>query len=270
MPGEATPTQMTGIDKALIVALATPFAYVLAFQFDRGYLEYFGVPYILAEVSMRSLLWAAAAVVGGFWSLYNIANVIAIFWPSSQPKIVQVLLAGFLAVAALLALAFFLLGAPLRAWLIAACLVALSGSPFVIIPLLSHKHLNTYAEKLQATVAGDTFVDKTLPGRLVQRGATMPLLLTICAFFIGYDFASAIGIYVARTQDTFLVSATDEGDPCVVIRLRDSGLLCAVFDPATSRIQGEYQFLKADKVKVALRRTGRLLSPEDLLNRLGR
>jgi hypothetical protein len=41
---EAQSGYLAGIDKAVLLALAMPVAYLLAFEHDRGFLNHFGVP----------------------------------------------------------------------------------------------------------------------------------------------------------------------------------------------------------------------------------
>jgi len=51
------------LSEAVLLALATSCAYLLAYCFEAGYAEYFGVPTYLVRVSADTLLRVAAALL---------------------------------------------------------------------------------------------------------------------------------------------------------------------------------------------------------------
>jgi hypothetical protein len=74
------------VDKALLIALATPIAYLLVFQFNRGFLNFFGVADTLVDVSLRDLSLAAVATLSVAFALYNFFTVVPIFLPERWPQ----------------------------------------------------------------------------------------------------------------------------------------------------------------------------------------
>ncbi len=84
----------SAFDGALIVLLLTAASYLVAFGFDVGYLSYFGLPMILAEVSLRGLLFCAGAGIGlGF--LLIVADTLVTSLPLNIAPIVWRKLAVF-------------------------------------------------------------------------------------------------------------------------------------------------------------------------------
>src|SRR5579859_4975155 len=89
MDKEAESTILAGLDKALLIALATPIAYLFAFQYDRGYLNFFGVPDVLVDVSLRDLLIAVVTIVSAAVSLYVALDSVLVILPERWPQPIQ-------------------------------------------------------------------------------------------------------------------------------------------------------------------------------------
>ena len=88
----------------------------------------------------------------------------------------------------------------------------------------------------------------------------------ITGCLLTFIYAYAFGTSVARAETSFLVFASEDGTVCAVIRVRDQGLLCVNFDPASKQIEGRYHFLRPDAAALSLVKTGRLGAPLELIN----
>jgi hypothetical protein len=256
---EAKAARVKVLDSAIIVVIMTAIAYVLAFQFDNGYLGYFGLPTILAEVSLRNLLFSLWTTMVFILLVINGMTLLLVSWPYHWPAIVQRYVASYVGMTLMTVFILGLLGAPLLAWLISFGAIAFLAIVYLVLPL-AHS-ASTYAGKLQALEDVNPFFMKGLPPALQRRGFPVPLLwITGC--LLAFMYADIYGTLVARTQSSFLVSASGGGTVCAVLRVRDQGLLCADFDPATKQMKGEYRFLKPDAVGLSLRNTGRPRAPD--------
>jgi hypothetical protein len=254
------------IDSALLILLLTAGAYAIAFQYESGYLSHFGVPSEYAEVSAGRLV-AAAAV-----ALFSIA-VAALLW--SSLKLV-------LARAAPLHLAVANRLAHLITWLVIALLLAnqIEGPFFgkilmcalpaillvgeLLMPLITHRHLLSYAEQLETSVLEDLAREREGPGaepqavvvRIAAPAAAVFLLVTLLLTGLAY----AAGAQVARLQSEFLVAAAEV--PCAVVRSSSRGLLCVSFDADKRAALREFRFLKAADTTVTLSSIGPLTQVE--------
>jgi hypothetical protein len=254
------------IDSALLIVLLTAGAYAIAFQYESGYLSYFGVPADYAKVKAGRLV-AAAAV-----ALFSI-GMAAMLW--STLKLVLARVAPLhLAVANRLA--------HLIIWLLIALLLAneIEG-PFIAkalmfalptillvgelaMPLITHRHLLSYAEQLETSVLEDLAREReghgAEPQAVVVRIAAPVVAVFLLVALLLTDLAHAAGAHVAGLQSQFLVAASES--PCAVLSSSSQGLLCASFDADKRVALREFRFLKAEDTVVTLSAIGPLAQVE--------
>src|ERR1700728_4263299 len=123
------------LDKTMALAIATPAAYLLAYEFDVGYLDQFGIPPAFVDVGIKDLLFLLAAVVSGVYAIYVLVDGLLIALPGKWPTKVKVTVG--LLVAALLGL-FNLVKAynlPRWAWVSILAILALIALVKVLFPL---------------------------------------------------------------------------------------------------------------------------------------
>jgi hypothetical protein len=145
MDEKAESTFRAGVDKALVIALATPIAYLLAFQYDRGYLFFFGVPDTLVDVSLRDLLFAAAAAVSVAYTLYIFFDFVLTLLPERWPQRIQRRAIWLFWIGAALVLLLRVFDARMMIWIIALALIVTLSFFLVALPIT--RRINTSAHE---------------------------------------------------------------------------------------------------------------------------
>ena len=248
---------LAGLDKALLIALATPIAYLYAFNYDCGYLDFFGVPNILVDVSLRDLLIAASAALSLVFSLYWFFDPVLTLLPEKWPLRIQRRAIGIICVAVLLYMLLRVNDASRVAWYVLLASIVAISCLLVALPLYRQKKTGT-PEATDQPPRIDPLAHKGLLPLLRQRGVNPDLILLAFLAYVGYHGAFLIGDARATMQTSFMVHQSDNGDLCAVIRMRDADFLCADFNMATRQVTGNYQFLKPETTKLSLQYTGRL------------
>lgn len=247
------------VDSALLILLLTAGAYAVAFEYQAGYLLHFGVPETLCEVNLRELIIGGAAVLVLATSLLFLTNAMLSVLPKAWPPVVQRRAAflTFFLVLAINAAAYGQVAGSGSLLLVGIPLVLLLGE--LLMPLVTHRGLPTYAAKLEASVRADisrtTATDKTVQ-TLVS--AFTPVVAAVILFIVVAAFlAQGLGRRAASEQTKFLVS-DDYYTPCAVVAALSEGLLCVSFDARTHATLGVYRFIKPAGASVTLREVGPL------------
>jgi hypothetical protein len=243
------------IDTAAVLLIVTAAAYLASFLYDFGYLSYFGLPAAIADASLHGLLlfsFTGASVLSiGLW-LINLA----VYLPE---KIERGVLVSFLANAAivLIPLVLLSLAAPSwQYWLAVLGPAVLVTSVNLLGPLLFHSKEPTYAEKIAKAHQRGGLHFKEFGSRLGRANVNIPVRYwvgTITLFF-AEGLASSIGVYDARTQVIFPVR--EGNDPCLVLRVRQEGLLCLAVDLRSHVATGRFEFINAAGVELRMRKIG--------------
>jgi hypothetical protein len=254
---------LKGVDKAILLALATPLAYLIAFQYDRGYLGVFGIPETFVDVSLRDLLIAVGAFASAALMFYVVLDVCLIFLPKRSPSRIQRRVIPLILFAMLVLLLLRASDARWTIWMIALALIAVLVFFLVALPILGRD--NTAQESSSESkkpAQRDPYAHKGVIPELLRRGVEPSLVVGMIALIAGYWISDVAGEGRAIMQTSFLVHQADDGTVCAVIRVRDEGLLCADFDMETRQLTGDYHFLKPEAVTLSRRETGRLKPPD--------
>jgi hypothetical protein len=244
-------------DSALVILLLTAAAYLVAFGFDVGYLSYFGLPMILAEASLRGLLFCAGA---GAWLgfLLIVADTFVTLLPFNVPPVVWRKLSVLTVVVLAICTYVWLEELP---WV---DLAVLSVLPIWFVcsemlwPLFVYRSKATYEAKLLAVEESRKRKDKGIVARL--RRANLEIagrhVAVLLVFLTVIAFAPAVGVYIARTQDTFAMSLGS--NPCLVLRVRQDGVLCASVDLQRHLVTGSFEIFSSVGAKIQMVETGHI------------
>lgn len=224
------------LDSAVLALGITAFAYAVAFMYEVGYVGYFGVPFMLVEVSIRTLFRSVS------WLLLIAITVVVLclatmmVFRDSKAKVPVLVWAPMVA-------AIFFAALGLRFDL--SFYFALSGPclflPLVYLasPLISNmKKKGSYAEKLHAT-------DEIVRSRIGNDPHRAEILLWagfVLIPLISLRVAHDTGLSEAHEQTTFLVA--DATPPCVVIRAYGDFLICVEY--AGARPLGKFRLLRKE------------------------
>jgi len=249
------------IDSALLGLLLTAASYAVAFEYEAGYLSHFGLPADLVEVGARNLIIAAATVLGSAMLFYvSVAGLLDTLPKSVRgwPPVVRrrLFFLGFLCL--FLYFVFTRMHVTTVALLIGVGLPGLMLIGELVMPLIGHRQVPTYAGRLEASVKADLATELRSDDltqaivRLLTPSVAAVLVVSVAACV----FAYSLGESEAHSQKVFLVA--DAEKPCAVIRILSEGLLCVGFDPKTHIARGEYRLLRPDSVQMVLTQTGSL------------
>jgi hypothetical protein len=260
MSKESKASFLAGLDKALLLALATPFAYVLAFQYDRGYLNFFGVPDVLVDVSLRDLLVAVVTIVSVAYTLYLLLDGVLVILPERWPQRIKRRAIWLFWIT----IAFVLFGKifdlPGSVFAGGVGIIALLFFFCVVIPLFRKRTASVDGENQPPRV--DPYIHKGVVPALMRSGIDGRLIIAVMIAIAAGYVSQLTGEANAMMQTSFLVHQSDSGTTCAVIRMRDSDLLCADFNTDAHHLLGDYRFLKSEGTTLSLRKTGRLQQPD--------
>lgn len=251
------------LDKAAVIALATPIAYLLAFQHERGYLSFFGLPETLVDVSLKDLLLTAAWIVSAVYPVYQCVDYALILLPESWPKRIRHRVIALVCGEVLIAPLIGTLADSIKVFLICTAAIVVLFLIIVIAPLIKGRNQPTDTAADGHPTPLERYASKGVTAVLHRVGVAPTTVIAVSFVLFGYYFASLIGLYHAMTQGSFLLNESSNGNVCAVIRVRDSDYLCADVDIAAHKLTGDYKFLKAEATKVSLRKTGRLSGPDE-------
>lgn len=256
----SSPSSSSNADWALLLALATPIAYLMTYRFNVGYLEHFGIPNTLVDVALKDLLYTAAVVLSVSYTVYQLLDSFLVFLPEKWPTIVKrrttwLFLIGM---AVLYVLAREKGG--WIAWSIAAAIFLLLLVALVVMPL--RKSAKGAAQKV---VRPDPYVVKGVIPELMRVGVKREYLLAGFLVLALSLLMKTFGGIVAMWTTDYLVHQSGNGVVCAVIRARDADLLCADFEPSTSKLIGTYRFLEPKDAMLS-RHKGPLESPKLVKN----
>ncbi len=244
-----------GKDATVIIFTMTILGFAIAFVFDDGYLTYFGIPVIFADVTLHSLFLCGSAAFGIVVSLLLLLNFLVTIFPGELSSYVFRRIAEVVLIVVATAIGAWLAGALRGLWAIGLFL-SLSYAFFeLIMPLLWFPQKATYAEKLLEQQRADRFSKRQLGARLKQYVPPFygyGLLLGIFLLFYAYN----IGVYVARTQDEFAIA--DGNSRCAVLRVRAEGFLCAEFDEMSHSLIGVFRFVDPQETTLKISKVGPL------------
>jgi hypothetical protein len=267
MNAEAKPRWIAGVDKAALLAIVTPIAYFFAYQYDRGYLSFFGIPNVFVDVSLRDLLIVAAAMVTVVVGLYVAFDGFLVVLPEKWPKPIRQRAIWFFWTMAALTLLDKVFDLSVPVWLSVEVSIALLFIFLVVLPG-RRSPVSLAVEHTSQPSNPDPYAHKGVIPTMLRRGFEPRLVFGILGAMLVGVFANVGGDVTARTQTSFLVDQSG-GTNCAVIRMRESDMLCADFNFETRQLTGDYHFLKLEGASLSLRKTGRLEQPE-LIKYVGR
>jgi hypothetical protein len=237
------------MDSTMLALLLTALAYAAAFNFEFGYISYFGLPSALAEVTLRSLV-LSVILLSTIPALAFILQVMLVHLLEVLLKIkVPLIVSMFVMAAIFFALLAALFDLKWFYWAVAGGLLLVAAT-HLVAPIFVSKKQSTYAEKLMAADARTkaAFMPPSVPRSI---GIAM-LVIMIAAMTI--RTAQDAGRSEARTQKQFLVA--NISPPCVIVRAYGEALICAQYEG--NKLHGKFRLLSKvePNTELELRRIG--------------
>lgn len=243
-----------GIDWAFLLALATPIAYLMAYRFNVGYLEHFGIPSTLVDVALKEILYTTAIMLSVGYTAYLFVDGFLVFLPESWPKSAKrgATLLFIIGIAVMFVLAQERAG--WLAWSIAALLCLLAAL------LVTHLR-KSVEDSAEMVVRPDPYAHKGIIPALMRIGVKREIILAGFTVLVLSNIMKPFGGIAAMWTTDHLIYQSVDGVVCAVIRARDSDLLCADFERSTGKLKGTYRFLNPESTVLSVHK-GRLQGPE--------
>lgn len=226
--------------EGILLAILPVAAYSLAFAFEAGYFNYFGIPMNLVQINLKIVLIVIASISGALFTIFMFANVISIFWPTHsalQIKFIRL----FIVIMPYL-WKFLVYGRMIRYWEIAVGFIGFTVFYEFVWPMFQFRNKKSYLDKLSENeISENKERSKHLIGRLFNSLGTFGSAFVIALLlgsFMSYDAGEA----KATTQKEYLT--VGESSNIVVLRVYDDMVICAPFNRDAKEIASKFIFRK--------------------------
>jgi hypothetical protein len=225
---------------AVMIALATAGAYLIAFAFEAGYFRQFSLPLDLIRVELSSMLVALGSLCGGVFAIYHVANLVILIQPNNKRRVI----ANYYKLASLLIIVFIPLlylsygeGLFAEMAIVAGFFLIFETFATFVLPLLTQRSISGYLNKLDAQ---DQFEAGTEGAwAIVRNRFGRKALMLFGAIFYVILFAYFGGAASASTKKNHFVFDND-GTKFVVVRFQTNLCIAAELDREAGRFGPDY------------------------------
>lgn len=215
MMNEAQKNKSSWLTEGIVIAGLTVFSYTIAFVFEAGIADHFGIPFEFIEVSLTGIFVAFITLLTGLLIIYVLLEILNPLWVKLSDAIRRRLRLYFGFFFAIIGSLIIAGGSIASLKIILIWFIVMVFIDF-IIPALSRKKGKSYVEKVQesheADLQYDTFFDKLIQNLQIDTRTFKIILFLIFVIFL--SFYSGLG--KARKQKEFLVLQSDKNQ--VVLR----------------------------------------------------
>jgi len=214
------------ISDSLLLGFLTGGAYWIAFRYETAYIEAFGFPIHLAEISLESTLVVLLLLSGIFWVLFPFSNLISFFWPK-HPAIQG----KFFRMALLIGLPVWQLvnyGYRRNDLVYYIFIITIIILLEIVWPLVVFRGKGDFKERFIADEVAEAGPrSRTIFGRVYTALGPMGYGFVLL-FLIGGGLADSAGDAKARNEEEYLVYISDPN--LAIIRLYQNRSLCVRID----------------------------------------
>jgi hypothetical protein len=256
MDNQSNRTQ-TLISEGLLLAAIPVIAHSIAFLYELGYCQFFGIPTFLISISATAIFIAAGTMLSIAWPIYSIINLCSMLVDPLSTPLIRAVTRIFIVTVPLIAL-LFLFGLD---WpeLYTAALTVL----FIVIlefgtPLLAQRGKGNFSEKLRYQEEFESQQKKSHLSNVFSRlgvSSAIVFVTLIYSLFIAYSCGRA----AAKKQESFLV--LKETSNVAVLRIYGDNLVGAAYDGKSKKLTGEFLLRKvgdASSDSLTLQKIGHL------------
>jgi hypothetical protein len=239
------------LSEGLLLAATPALAYIISFRFEASYLEWYGLPSDLVELSLEHVVFSWTIMLAVVLSLMVfIGNLPARPWHRVLTRVFTVVMV-VCAVGIVLLTRSIAVGLPRHVLTVIA--IAVGGFGFLwilvesLVPILKHKDLPRWLDRYSRE---DEAVAAKSPATVLtwaidtQGMRVLSLWIMSFLFFSGITAGGYLGRLVASLNHHHLVAG---GPPeCAIIRRYGGHLLCVEIDRATFRVRRSLRLLPVD------------------------
>lgn len=233
------------LTEGLTLAAIPVFAHIVAFIYEVGYCNVFGLPIELIQVDIHRVLIVLGAIGSIALILFNAAHF-AYMTFSGGPPWLRISIARLVPTFLILAFAALAFGfSHWKEWMILIILFITQLFFEFVFPLITQRKTKGYVNKLGAQddmeIANDM---KTIPKELVKkeggRSMLQVLLVLICSFIVSHMAGRAEAL---RQTDFFVVESSD----WTALRFYGDRIICVRVDPKQKSFGKEIRILQMDE-----------------------
>jgi len=243
-------TKVNGwLSGTIIVAVGTVLAYLFTYRYETGYADVFGIPYEFISIDLAMALRIAILIIGLLWTIYPVANLIAIFLPKNDHPMYNALI--YYSVIACYTILIMLLFRNLwKEWLpyVIGFIIILIIE--LVWPLLTIRGKKSYTEKFiesQEHEAPGFF--RSLPGRFFMKIGIRGFWL-IWGLVMFYSIIYKAGESSALHKKDFYLYG--DKSQYAVVAIYDDVLIFANYDVTAKEIYNKYMITKLGENPISL------------------
>ncbi|MFN2456404.1 MAG: hypothetical protein ABR577_19590, partial [Pyrinomonadaceae bacterium] len=133
-----------------LVALASSYAYLLAYNYELGFGNHFWIPIYFVNVSLTNVLYFAGLVLLFLISIYQLANFVSLYIQSLPPVLARTLSTFLLVTLLVVVIPIWLVGLRWEYLVNPLLIVVLMGFILFVYPLFTQRDKKGYVKKLMA------------------------------------------------------------------------------------------------------------------------
>ena len=251
---------------AVTVALLTASAYGIAFAYEWGYAQYFGIPVSLVEVSLGSFLVVAVMAI----ILYLPVNLLVLLLPTNTTPmrrlLIRIMIAMFLFIMVSAFSAFYW---PVMLVTFLGFVVPVIGVELILPFIQARKRKMSFRQAVEVQEKIDVSVKSLMDiiGNLGQGQGSRVLIFFSVILIIGF-LAMLVGGAEARHKRVFPVVELSSGmaSKAVIVSIQGNRLLCMPLDDEKKELKRELIVINMDEgmVHMKMKKIGPLkLAPEE-------
>lgn len=228
-----------GLTEGLLIASIPVCAYGVALTFEMSYCWYFGIPFQLIEISMVDIAKALGLLTFIGFFVFVFIDLISFF----KDIIPFTLIRNFIKVVPLLimtGIAIFCFREAWEEWAPFASIFILFAAFNFLLPVVSHRKIKGYINKLNAADELDDSV-KNLSDWLSTQ-VRPHVNIVIASLFIAFTVSYIAGRAFAMRNTYFIVINNPEEK--VLLRIYEDKFICAEFNRTDGTIKNDFTVIK--------------------------
>jgi hypothetical protein len=248
-----TKTQRSWLTEGILLALLPVVSYAIAFTYEVGYFEHFGLPFSLVQIGITGSIIAFFSLLMSIFILYMLAELLNPLW-GIIPHPVRGRARTYAFFLFLIIINLVIAHGRLKGLQYLLYFVAIIAFIDFVIPLISRKDGKSYLERFDSMRKRDLAYDSVMDKFVYKFGLNWLLLLLVVGSLLYLSYNTGLG--KARSQTEFF---TLQGHPnSVVLRISDVMLIWTTYNEKTNeisrsfileRLEGDKKFI-LEKIKV--------------------
>lgn len=225
------------LSEGLLIALATAFAYAMAYKYQSGYFSYFGMPSLYITPTTGMVIKAAVSLLSFLLMAWAALRTMWFVSPSNSTPLRRAFnrtawMAFFVVTICLVSF-----NRTLALAIITVSVVFIAAFQY-LLPLITQRQVSGYEQKLIAQEGVEGRVsENSLEAKLSELVDLRFLVLLFVAMTL-LSFTGLLGAHTARTKQFFFIP--EDQPRTVVLYMNENAVILGRYDPTTLTLTGQY------------------------------